>query len=195
MSTPGGRFGTGGLPRAAFLDRDGTIIRDHGYVDDPLEVELLSGSGAAIARLNELGVPVVEVTNQSGIGRGLYGEEDFRAVQREVERQLAAAGGRLDGVFHCPHDPEVRPPCGCRKPALGMYRRAARRLGLELEGALYVGDRLSDVLPAKELDGTGILVLSGQTKDASQVEDRFHVAEDLRAAVAWAVAAYEAGTG
>lgn len=141
---------------AAFLDRDGTLIRDTGYPDDPGEVELLPGAAAAVRELNERGIPVVVVTNQSGIGRGYYGREEYRAVQAEVERLLSRAGARIDLVRHCPHHPDAG--CRCRKPRLGMYRAAARELGVDLRRALYAGDRPADVRPAGLTGGTGLLV-------------------------------------
>lgn len=145
----------------AFLDRDGTIIRDHGYVSEPSQVELLPRAAAAIARLNARSIPTVVVTNQSGIGRGYYNETDFRAVQAEVERQLALHGCALDAVYYCPHDPE-RGTCPCRKPGLELYRRAARRFGVPLEGAVFVGDKPHDVAPAGRTGGRGFLVRTGQ---------------------------------
>lgn len=170
---------------AAFLDRDGTVIRDPGYVDDPAEVEVLPGAAEAISLLNARRIPVVMITNQSGIGRGLYTGEDFRAVQEEVERQLAIRGCALEAVFHCPHDPDAG--CDCRKPALGMHRRAAEQLGVELGGGLYVGDKISDVLPAVKTGGTGFL-LRGRRQPAAEVPDGVRVADDLLAAVRAALA-------
>lgn len=166
---------------AAFLDRDGTIIRDHGYVDDPADVELLPGAAEAVSLLNSRSIPVVVVTNQSGIGRGYYTEADFRTVQDAVERALAMAGSALDGVYHCAHAPEE--PCECRKPGLGMYREAAERLGIDLERALYVGDKVSDVRPALTTGGTGFLLRTGQATDPADVPDGVHVAAHLLDAV------------
>ncbi len=165
---------------AAFLDRDGTIIRDAGYVDDPADVELLPGAARAVSLLNARGVPVVVVTNQSGIGRGYYGEADFRAVQEEVERRLALHGCAVDAVEHCPHAPEE--PCDCRKPDLGMHRAAAERMGVALEDALYVGDKISDVRPAVRTGGTGYLLRSGHEVSGEPPEG-VRVADDLLAAV------------
>lgn len=166
---------------AAFLDRDGTIIRDAGYVDDPADVELLPGAAEAIALLNARGIPVVVVTNQSGIGRGYYGEDDFRAVQEEMERRLALNGCALDAVEHCPHAPEE--PCGCRKPDLGMHRAAAERMGLSLGDALYVGDKVSDVEPADRTGGTGYLLRTGH-EGTEEPPEGVRVVDDLLAAVA-----------
>lgn len=148
--------GASGLPHAVFLDRDGTVIRDTGYLSDPMDVELVPGAAEAIRTLNDLGVPVVIVTNQSGIGRGCYDEAAFRSVQAETSRLLAERGAHTDAVFHCPHAPGEG--CSCRKPGLGMYERAARELGVELSRCWYVGDRPSDVLPAAATGGTPLLV-------------------------------------
>lgn len=150
--------GGGGARAAVFLDRDGTLIVDRHYLASPAGVELLPGAPAGIARLNRLGVPVVLVTNQSGIGRGYFDEADFLAVQRRMEELLAARGAHLDAVYHCPHAPGADPPCECRKPRPGLFLRAAREHGLDLAASYYVGDRLRDVEPGVELGGTGILV-------------------------------------
>ncbi len=141
----------------AFIDRDGTLIEDPGYLSDPAGVVLLPGAGVGIRALNEAGVPAILITNQSGIGRGYYSEEDFRAVQAEVDRQLAAHGARLDEVYFCPHDPD-RGECACRKPGAGLFRLAAREHGLRLHRCLFVGDRARDVLPGTEFGATTILV-------------------------------------
>lgn len=166
---------------AAFLDRDGTIIRDAGYVEDPSDVKLVPGAAEAVSLLNARGIPVVIVTNQSGIGRGYYTEEDFRAVQEEVERQLAMHGCAVDAVQHCPHAPDE--PCGCRKPDLGMHRAAADRLGVALEEALYVGDKVSDVLPAVRTGGTGYLLRTGHESPDQEPPEGVRWADDLLTAV------------
>jgi histidinol-phosphate phosphatase family protein len=144
------------VPTAAFLDRDGTVIRDTGYVSSPEDVVLLPGAAEAVRLLNRAGIPVVIVTNQSGIARGYFGESEFHSVQERLESLLLAAGARIDATYFCPHVPNDR--CDCRKPGLGLYLKAAAELGLDLAGALYVGDRVRDVLPVLELGGKGILV-------------------------------------
>jgi D-glycero-D-manno-heptose 1,7-bisphosphate phosphatase len=143
---------------AVFLDRDGTIIADRHYLGDPAELVLLPGSAPAIARLNRAGIPAILVTNQSGIGRGYFRTEDFQAVQRRLEEVLAETGAHIDAVYFCPHAPDEEPPCGCRKPATGLFVRAAEELGLRLSHAGFVGDRLRDVLPALEFGGVGVLI-------------------------------------
>jgi histidinol-phosphate phosphatase family protein len=141
---------------AVFLDRDGTVIADREYLASPEGVALLPGAGEAVARLNRAGLPVVLVTNQSGIGRGYFSAADYHAVHGRLVEALAAEGARLDAVYHCPHAPEEA--CDCRKPGPGMFERAARELGLDLAASFYVGDRLRDVEAGLALGGTGILV-------------------------------------
>lgn len=145
---------------AVFLDRDGTLIRERGYLDDPAGVELVPGAAEAVAWLNALGIPAIMVTNQSGIGRGYFTEDDFYAVQAEVESQLARRGSALTDAYYCPHDPESD-SCDCRKPGPGMYREAAEKHALLLDRSLYIGDRVSDVQPARRFGGTGVLVRTG----------------------------------
>lgn len=162
---------------AAFLDRDGTIIRERGYLDDPGGVELVPGAAEAVARLNALGIPAILVTNQSGIGRGYFTEDDFYAVQAEVDAQLARRGAALTEVYYCPHDPETD-ECECRKPAPGMYREAAEKHALSLERSLFVGDRISDVEPALRFGGTGVLVRTGHDLEGDPPEG-VAVADDV----------------
>ncbi|MDT8435116.1 MAG: phosphoribosylglycinamide formyltransferase [Gemmatimonadota bacterium] len=167
---------------AAFLDRDGTLIRDTGYVGRPEDVELLPGAADAVRILNREGVPVVVVTNQSGIGRGRFGPADFAAVQAELTRRLAEAGAELRAVLHCPHDPE-RETCDCRKPRPGLFRRAARQHGFRLHRCLFVGDRPRDVEPGVALGGTGVLVAPGKGAYDGPVPDGVRCRADIASAV------------
>jgi D-glycero-D-manno-heptose 1,7-bisphosphate phosphatase len=126
-----------------FLDRDGTLMEDPGYVSRPDQVRLLPGVAAALKRFRAAGYALVVVTNQSGIGRGLYGWDDYDAVAARLEALLAAEGVAFDAVLACAHAPEE--PCGWRKPAPGMIREAARLLALDPGRSLLVGDKLSDL--------------------------------------------------
>ncbi|MET0396400.1 MAG: HAD family hydrolase [Longimicrobiaceae bacterium] len=178
---------------AVFLDRDGTIIHDAHYLADPDGVRLLPGAAAAIARLNAAGIPVVVVTNQSGIGRGYFGEDDFRAVQARVEALLAAEGARVDAVYHCPHAPDAEPACGCRKPGVELFVRAAEEHGLDPARSWYVGDRVRDVAPAERLGGRGILVRAGaEHGEAERAPDHVAVVDGLPEAVEVVLAAARA---
>jgi len=143
---------------AAFLDRDGTIIRDANFVRDPDDVELLPGAAAALRRLNAAGVAVVIVTNQSGIARGLLNEADYERVRRRLELLLESDGAIVDATYMCPHHPDVSGPCDCRKPGLALYRQAIAEHGLDASRSLFTGDRWRDVAPATTLGGMGVLL-------------------------------------
>jgi histidinol-phosphate phosphatase family protein len=149
---------------AVFLDRDGTLIHDRHYLSAPAGVELLPGAGDAVARLNRAGLFVVLVTNQSGIGRGWFGEGDYRAVHARLVELLAEHGARLDADYHCPLAPGAPDPGAMRKPGTGMFLQAAREHGVDLAASWYVGDRARDVAPAGELGGRGVLVRGPQTE-------------------------------
>jgi len=148
--------------RAVFLDRDGTIVDDPGFLHQPGKVRLLPGAGEAIHRLNQAGWLVITVSNQSGIARGLYDAAAYAAVQRRLVELLAAHGARLDGAYFCPHHPDFTGPCECRKPGVLLFREAAAALGIELARCVWVGDRLSDVEPAHTLGGRALLVETGR---------------------------------
>ncbi len=148
--------------RAVFLDRDGTIVEDPGFLHEPEKVKLLPGAAEAIRRLNTADVRVVVVTNQSGIARGRYTVDDYEAVQRRLGELLAAHGARIDGAYFCPHHPQLSGPCDCRKPGLKLFRAAAQAFDIDFSRSWWVGDRLSDVQPAGLLGGQGILVTTGE---------------------------------
>jgi len=139
-----------GLRRAAFLDRDGVVNIDHGYVFRREDFEFVPGTLAACAQLHRQGMLLVVVTNQSGISRGLYSEDDFRRLSAWMSAEFAAAGAPLAGVYHCPHHPQAthaqfRLACDCRKPAPGLLLAAARELSLDLSRSMLFGDKASDI--------------------------------------------------
>ena len=147
--------------RAVFLDRDGTIIEDSGFVRDPGVVRLLPGAAPAIRSLRDAGFHVIVVTNQSGIARGLLTEAEYFSVAARMDTLLAAEGAVVDATYMCPHHPEVTGPCECRKPGTLHYRLAAERFGLDLARCWWVGDRPTDVEPAAALGGRGVLLGEG----------------------------------
>ena len=149
------------MARAVFLDRDGTILEDPGFLHQPGRARLLPGAGEAIRRLNAAGFLVVTVSNQSGIARGLYDVAAYHAVQRRLGELLAAHGARIDAAYFCPHHPDITGPCECRKPGTRLFREAQDALGIDFGRSAFVGDRPSDVEPARALGGRGILVETG----------------------------------
>ena len=176
-------MGRPGRP-VAFLDRDGTVIHDPHYLADPERVELIRGAAGAIRRLREAGLAVVLVTNQAGIARGLYTEAEYRAVAARVIDVLRDAGAAVDATYHCPHHPDIDGACDCRKPATGLYLRAAREHDLDLGDSYCVGDKLTDVEPARSMGGQGILVRTGfGTAEEASLPSGVLAADDLAAAV------------
>ena len=171
---------------AAFLDRDGTIMRDASYVHDPFDVELLPRAAEAIAKLNARGVPVIVVTNQSGIARGWMNEDDYRRVRAQLDALLAERGARIDETFMCPHHPEFTGPCDCRKPGTALYREAIAKYELDPARSLFTGDRWRDIQPSRAFGGLGILldVESTPAEDrARAIAEGFPLENSLDAAV------------
>jgi histidinol-phosphate phosphatase family protein len=148
---------------AAFLDRDGTLVVDQHYLARAGQMRLVAGATDAVRRLNDAGVPVIVVTNQSGIARGLLTPAQYEQTRSRLETLVAANGARITATYHCPHFPEVSGPCECRKPGTLLYRRAAREHDLDLRRSLYAGDRMRDVIPGQRLGGLAVLVPSPET--------------------------------
>jgi len=154
-----------GLRAALFLDRDGVINVDHGYVCSPERTEFVDGIFELVAAANQRGLAVVVVTNQAGIARGYYTEQDFHRYMAWVREQFRLHDARLDAVYHCPHHPtagvgEYLRACECRKPAPGMLLAARRELGLDLGDSLLVGDTPTDIA-AGTAAGVGRSLLLG----------------------------------
>jgi D-glycero-D-manno-heptose 1,7-bisphosphate phosphatase len=187
---------------AVFIDRDGTLTEEVGYVNHPDRLRLLPRSAEAVRRLNAAGVAAVVVTNQAGIARGYFSEEVFQAVNASLVAQMSAAGARLDGIYACLHHPtEGEPPyrarCDCRKPLPGLLTRAAAELDLDLAASVMVGDKASDLVPARTVGARAVLVLTGYGRGEWEYRQSTfpvrpdHVAGDLLDAVEWALATRE----
>ena len=154
------------LRPAIFLDRDGVVIEDVHYLATTDQVRFVPGSADAIAALNRAGWPVVIVTNQAGVGRGLFDIEAVHAVHRHLAEQLAGYGARIEAFYFCPHHPtaevpEFRTVCSCRKPQPGMLKQAAEELGLDLANSWMVGDRETDLQAGAAAGTRTILVRTG----------------------------------
>lgn len=156
-------------PALVFLDRDGTIIEDTHFISRPDDVRVLPGAAEAIARLNAAGIPVVVVTNQSGIGRGYFSAAEYEKVNERIAAELEKAGARLDAVFHCPHAPNGDDPCPCRKPGTALFAAALEKFGVPGSRAAFVGDKIRDVSPALPFGGSGYLLVTPATS-AEDVE-------------------------
>ena len=188
---------------AAFLDRDGTIIEDPGYLSDPDGIRFIPGAVEALRALQAAGFRLIVVSNQAGVARGLFSEREVHTVNNRLKALLAEAGVHLDAIYYCPHHPEhglpeYRRDCRWRKPGPGMIRRAAREFPLDLSRSVIFGDHLSDAAVAQAFPGMqGILLLTGHGRDqlpklqAGALGEPAHIADDLRAAVDWALARVE----
>jgi heptosyltransferase-2 len=195
----GSRLSALGSP-AAFLDRDGTIIEDLGYLGDPEGIRFIPGAMDALRALQRTGFRLILVTNQAGVARGLISETDVRRVNERLAALLAEAGVHLDGIYYCPHHPEHGPPeyrldCDCRKPKPGMVHQAIRDFGLDPARSVVIGDHVSDAALAQAFPGMrGIMLRTGhgaeqwQKIQAGELPNPEHVADDLQAAVEWCLA-------
>lgn len=150
-------------PSVVFLDRDGTIVRDVAYLSRADQVELLDGAADAIRHLNEAGIPVIVVTNQSGIARGYFTVADYESGRARLNALLKEHGAHIDASYYCPHLPGVTGKCDCRKPATGLFHTAAREHELDMSNPAFVGDRWRDVAPVCELGGSAFLLQSDST--------------------------------
>jgi D-glycero-D-manno-heptose 1,7-bisphosphate phosphatase len=181
---------------AIFLDRDGTVSEEVGYINHIDRFRIIPGAPEAIRQINQSGYLAVLVTNQAGVARGLFPESLVEAVHRRLVRELKDAGAHLDGIYFCPHHPlegpaPYRKACDCRKPAPGMIHRAVRDLNIDLSRAFMVGDNLSDLKLADNAGIPGVLVLTGYGKGVRERLRRdesvkpARIAADLREAVTW----------
>jgi len=187
---------------AVFLDRDGTINEQMGYINHLSRFHLLPGVAEAIRRLNERGIPVLVVTNQSGLARGYFPRTLLAKVHERLAEDLAAEGARVDGIYVCPHHPEAkreeyRVVCDCRKPKTGLFETAAAEHDIDLSSSFVVGDRWSDLKAAVACGATSVLVLTGYGRGdleylgPTQKLQPGHVAEDLCEAVDWIIGQLE----
>jgi len=172
--------------RFVLLDRDGTIIAEHNYLSDPAQVELLPGAAAGLRRMAEMGLGLVVVTNQSGVGRGYFTQERLDAIHARMADLLRAEGVELDGIYVCPHTPEDG--CGCRKPRTGLVEAAAKAHGFDPRDCFVVGDKRCDVDLGRNVGATAILVRTGygaehEAEDSSRpalvVDDLLGAAEAI----------------
>lgn len=174
--------------RAVFLDRDGTINVEKKYLYQIAEFEFIPGVVEAVRMLNEAGFLVVVVTNQSGVARGYYTEDDVENLHRHVADELDKSGAWIDAWLYCPHHPDGRGsyslPCSCRKPLPGMLKEAARLYDIDLAASVMIGDKLADVSAGLAAGCRTILVRTGYgADDESQVSNSTAVFDDLLSAV------------
>jgi D-glycero-D-manno-heptose 1,7-bisphosphate phosphatase len=182
------------MRRAVFLDRDGTLIEESGYLDRLERLVFFPFSVDAVRLLNRAGFAIVIVTNQAGIARGIVKEAFVQEAHRHIAERLQAGGAAIDGFYYCPHYPTgvvepYRVECDCRKPQPGLLRRAARDLDLDLGRSFVVGDRWHDLAAGQAVGARGVLVRTGlgrrdeATPEAGTVPAT--IVDNLMDAAAW----------
>jgi D-glycero-D-manno-heptose 1,7-bisphosphate phosphatase len=166
--------------KVVVLDRDGTIVIDRDYLDDPDELEFLAGAAEGLRRLHQRGHRLVVISNQSGVGRGLFTSERLEQINARFLQMVRAAGAELAGIYCCPHRPEEG--CACRKPGTQLLVQAARELGFDPSHSIVIGDKSSDIELGRRVDAVTVLI-SSDSELAAQVDPAPHyVAADLTAA-------------
>jgi D-glycero-D-manno-heptose 1,7-bisphosphate phosphatase len=166
-----------------FLDRDGTLIEERGFLRDPNELRLIDGAAESILRLNNKGLITCIISNQSGVARGLMNEEDVRGMHRKLLEELKKEGANVERIYYCPHHPSgtVEPynrDCECRKPKPGMMRTAERELSVDLSRSYVVGDKLADIQAGHAVEATTILVLTGYGERSREIAEREGITAD-----------------
>lgn len=162
--------------RVIFLDRDGTVNEEIHYLHRPEDVRLLPGAAEAIRRFNEAGFRVLVVSNQAGIGRGYYTEEDFKAVNKRINELLSEKGGHIDGFYFCPHHPEAgigeyRRKCHCRKPEIGMFEEAQKDFEVDKAHSYMIGDKLIDTRAGHNFGLRSVLVATGYGAEEKALQE------------------------
>lgn len=183
------------LKKAAFLDRDGVLIADVGHLTNHDQIKLLPRVPQAIKKLNDSQIPVVVVTNQSVVGRGLCSEEKLRNIHLELEDLLSKDDADITKFYFCPHHPSAavgpyRIDCECRKPKAGMLRQAAQELGIDLAGSVMVGDNLSDIQAGLSAGCRTVLIspaIGAENRKYSSMPNYRpdHIAAELDSAIDW----------
>ncbi len=179
---PGAHGHAGGRRGVVVLDRDGTINVERHYLADPAQVELIAGAAEGLRRLRDLGLELIVVTNQSGVGRGYFSANTLAAIHARLVECLAAEGVELAGIYVCPHVPAAG--CRCRKPGPELLEHAARERGFDPRAAFVIGDKASDVEMGRRAGSTTLLVRTGYGAEVAGAGDvtADYVVEDLREA-------------
>ncbi len=182
--------------RAIFLDRDGTLNEEVGYITDPAQFRLFDFAAEAVRLINEAGWRAIVLTNQSGVARGHFTEEFLRRIHARMEKSLRLQGARLDAIYYCAHHPDFGSPpyrrdCDCRKPKPGLVERAAKDFNLDLSRCYVIGDRYRDIETGHAAGARGVMVMTGYGRQEYEAQlydwprQPEFVAENLIEAVKW----------
>lgn len=179
--------------KAVFLDRDGTIIEDTGYIRSPDQINFIPGSIEAIKMLKDAGYKIIVISNQSGVARGLLTEDMLQTIDKIIHRSILNGGGQIDGSYYCPHHPEIgvypyKQVCECRKPHPGLVKKAVKEHHIDLSKSFMVGDHATDIETAKRAGiSKSVFVLTGhgESEKANLKSQPDYFAPNLLAAARW----------
>jgi D-glycero-D-manno-heptose 1,7-bisphosphate phosphatase len=157
------------MRRFVLLDRDGTLIVERHYLSEPAQVALLPNAAEGLRQMREMGLGLVVITNQSGIGRGFFDEVRLQQIHARMSEMLAEAGLVLDGLYFCPHTPDDN--CACRKPRIGLIEVAAKELGFDPAACFMIGDKTCDIEMGQRAGATTLLVRTGYGKEQASSMD------------------------
>jgi D-glycero-D-manno-heptose 1,7-bisphosphate phosphatase len=182
------------MARAVFLDRDGTINEEVNHLSNSEQFRLLPGAGEAVRTLNQKGWLVIVITNQSGLARGYFTEEELAVVHQKMKAALDREGARIDGIYVCPH--QLDDGCSCRKPGTALFDQAAQEFNIDLSKSFAVGDKMTDLLPGARLGCRTVLILTGHGQEQLENKDEWeaepdYIASDLLSAAQWILAETE----
>jgi D-glycero-D-manno-heptose 1,7-bisphosphate phosphatase len=182
---------------AVFMDRDGTINEEVGYLDNINKLVIYPQTFAAVRKINELGMISVVITNQSGVARGIFTEDLVAEVHRRIQEALKERGAHIDAFFYCPHHPSegqapYRQLCTCRKPEAGMIITAAKEMDIDLQQSYMIGDTLKDMEAGVKAGAKGVLVRTGYGREQEKELASFpikpaYIADDILEAVDWII--------
>jgi histidinol-phosphate phosphatase family protein len=175
-------FSGGNQRRFVLLERDGTIIEERDYLSHPGQVTLIPGAAAALRGLKQMGLGLVVMTNKSGVGRGFFDRDQLARIHQHLQQLLEREGVQLDGLYFCPHVPED--DCNCRKPRLGLLKRAAKELSFDPQHSIVIGDNASDIELGRQIGALTFLVRTGHGAQFESAVQADFVVDDLSAACA-----------
>lgn len=172
------------MNKAVFLDRDGTINIEKNYLYRVEDFEFVSGAPEAIKMLNDAGYLVIVVTNQAGIARGYYTEQDMHKLHRHIDQELKKYDAHIDAYYYCPHHPihgigKYKMECGCRKPNSGMLEVAIKEFDIDVSKSYMIGDKITDILAGRKNQIKGILVRTGHVISESELKNHYDIRENL----------------
>jgi D,D-heptose 1,7-bisphosphate phosphatase len=173
--------------RVVFIDRDGTINVNFGYIDNPDDFEMYPGVKEGIKLLKDKGFKIIVITNQSGIARGYFSEETLENIHQKMKNELSKKGASIDAIYYCPHHPKDK--CNCRKPNTGLFQQAVKELNIDVKRSFIIGDRMLDIEAGYKIGCKTVLVPENKEKVEQEMKESSikpdYVCDDFYSGVGW----------